>query len=75
MKRVILTLMFALATFAIASAQKYCIVDSEKIFKSLDEYNKAMETLDELGKAYQTEIDNKATCFNVEHRRWRQVLC
>ncbi len=59
MKRVILTVMFALATFAIASAQKYCIVDSEKIFKSLDEYNKAMTTLDELGKAYQTEVDNK----------------
>jgi len=59
MKRVILTVVFALATLGIASAQKYCVVDSEKIFKSLDEYNKAMTQLDELGKAYQTEVDNK----------------
>ena len=59
MKRVILTVMFALATLGIASAQKFCVIDSEKVFKSLDEYNKAMTQLDELGKSYQTEVDNK----------------
>ena len=59
MKRIILTVMFALATLGIASAQKYCVIDSEKVFKSLDAYNKAMTQLDELGKAYQTEVDNK----------------
>ena len=59
MKRIILTVMFALATLGIASAQKYCVIDSEKVFKSLDEYNKALTSLDELGKAYQTEVDNK----------------
>ena len=59
MKRIILSVMFALATLGIASAQKYCVIDSEKIFKSLDDYNKAITQLDELGKAYQTEVDNK----------------
>ena len=59
MKRVILTVVFALATLGFASAQKYCVVDSEKIFKSLEAYNKVMTQLDELGKAYQTEVDNK----------------
>lgn len=59
MKRIILTVILAVAMFGIASAQRYCVVDSEKIFKSLDEYNKALTTLDELGKAYQTEVDNK----------------
>ena len=59
MKRIILTVMFALATLGIASAQKYCVIDSEKVFKSLDEYNKALTTLDELGKAYQAEVDSK----------------
>ena len=59
MKRIILTVMFALATLGIASAQKYCVIDSEKVFKSLEEYNKALTTLDELGKAYQTEVDTK----------------
>lgn len=59
MKRIILTVVLALATLGIASAQKYCVIDSEKVFKSLEEYNKALTTLDELGKAYQTEVDNK----------------
>lgn len=59
MKRTILMAVFALATLGIASAQKYCVVDSEKVFKSLDEYNKALTTLDELGKSYQAEVDGK----------------
>lgn len=59
MKRIILTAIIALATLGIASAQKYCVIDSEKVFKSLDEYNKAMTQLDELGKSYQTEVDNR----------------
>ena len=59
MKRIIFTAMFALATLGIASAQKYCVIDSEKVFKSLEEYNKALTTLDELGKSYQAEVDNK----------------
>ena len=59
MKRIILTAVFALAMLGIASAQKYCVIDSEKVFRSLDEYNKAMTQLDELGKSYQTAVDNK----------------
>ena len=68
MKRVILTMMFALAALGIASAQKYCVIDSEKVFKSLDEYNQAITQLDELGKAYQAEVDkmykNVETIYN-----------
>ena len=59
MKRIILTALFALATLGVGSAQKYCVIDSENVFQSLDEYNKAMTTLDELGKSYQSEVDNK----------------
>ena len=59
MKRIILSVVLVLATLGIASAQKYCVIDSEKVFKSLDEYNKAMTQLDELGKSYQTEVDNR----------------
>ena len=59
MRRIILTALFALATLGVVSAQKYCVIDSEKVFKSLDEYNKALTTLDELGKSYQAEIDSK----------------
>ena len=59
MRKSILALMFALATFGMASAQKFFVIDSEKVFRSLDEYNKALTQLDELGKAYQSEVDNK----------------
>ena len=59
MKRTLLTAIITLATFGIASAQKYCVIDSEKVFKSLDEYNKAIAQLDELGKSYQAEVDSK----------------
>lgn len=59
MKKIILTAVFALAMFGMASAQKYFVVNSEKVFKSLQEYNTAMTQLDELGKSYQTEVDNK----------------
>lgn len=59
MKRVILMVVLALATLGVVSAQKCCVIDSEKVFKSLDEYNKALITLDELGKSYQAEVDSK----------------
>lgn len=59
MKRVILMVVLALATLGVVSAQKCCVIDSEKVFKSLDEYNKALTTLDELGKSYQAEVDSK----------------
>ena len=59
MKRFLLTIIAAVATIAAANAQKYFVVDSEKIFKSVEAYNKAMTQLDELAKTYQTEVDAK----------------
>lgn len=41
------------------SAQNYIIVNSEKIFKSLDAYNNAISSLDELAKQYQSDVDAK----------------
>lgn len=72
MKRVILVALFALATFGITSAQKYCVIDSEKVFKSLDEYNKAMTTLDELGKSYQAEVDGKYKSIESLYNNYMQ---
>lgn len=72
MKRIILTAVLALATLGVVSAQKYCVVDSEKIFKSLDEYNKAMTTLDELGKSYQTEVDNRYKTIETLYNSYMQ---
>ncbi|MBQ7856501.1 MAG: OmpH family outer membrane protein [Alistipes sp.] len=59
MKRIVATLALIIAFAGSCFAQKYIVVDSEKIFKSLDEYNSAMTTLDNLAKDYQNKVDAK----------------
>lgn len=56
MKRLIL-IVAALLSAGAVSAQNYIIVNSEKIFKSVDAYNNAIETLDSLAKQYQSQVD------------------
>ena len=58
MKRLIL-MAAAILTAGIVSAQNYIIVNSEKIFKSVDAYNTAIEQLDSLAKQYQGQVDAK----------------
>lgn len=59
MKRLFFLTLLLTATAGTLSAQNYMVVDSEKIFKSLDEYNTAISILDELAKAYQEQVDGK----------------
>ena len=42
-----------------ASAQNYAVVNSEKVFKSVEKYNAAITQLDELAKQYQAQVDAK----------------
>ena len=56
MKRLILIAVFVLTTGTLA-AQNYIIVNSEKVFKSIDAYNKALSTLDKLAEQYQDMVD------------------
>lgn len=58
MKRLVLLSALLLSASAIA-AQNYVVVDSEKIFKSIDAYNQAIENLDQLAKQYQGQVDQK----------------
>ena len=57
MKRLIIAVAAVILAVGAASAQKYMVVDSEKIFRSLSDYNNAMTTLDNLAKDYQTKVD------------------
>jgi outer membrane protein len=41
-----------------AFAQNYMIVDSEKVFKSIDAYNTALATVDADAERYQQQVDN-----------------
>ena len=58
MKRVILIAAFVLSAGTLA-AQNYIIVNSEKVFKSIDAYNTALSTLDKLAEQYQDMVDAK----------------
>ena len=58
MKRLILIAAFLLAAGAL-SAQNYIIVNSEKVFKSVEAYNTAISDLDSLAKQYQEQVDAK----------------
>jgi len=57
MKKTILTAAAMLVLSTAAWAQKTMVVNSEKIFKSIDGYNSAITELDELAKTYQTKVD------------------
>ena len=58
MKRLILIAAFVLPAGTLA-AQNYIIVNSEKVFKSIDAYNTALSTLDKLAEQYQDMVDAK----------------
>lgn len=59
MKKIFLTLLLALAATGMASAQNYIIVNSEKVFKSLNDYNTTITQLDNLAKEYQADVDKR----------------
>lgn len=57
-----------------AFAQNYMVVNSETIFRSIDEYNKALEQIETEAQNYQTQIDEafnqlEATFNDFQNRR------
>lgn len=70
MKRLILLAVFVFTASALA-AQNYIIVNSEKVFKSVDAYNSAITTLDELAKQYQTQVDTKFTAVEALYNNYQ----
>ena len=57
MKRLILTLALMLGFAVAAQAQSYAVVNSEKIFKSIESYTAAITELDKLAGEYQEQVD------------------
>ena len=70
MKRLILIAAFILTAGTLA-AQNYIIVNSEKVFKSIDAYNTAISDLDKLAKQYQTQVDTKFNEVETLYRKHR----
>ena len=59
MRRFILVLALVLGLSFAASAQNYALVNSEKIFKSIESYNTAISERDKMAQEYQAEVDEK----------------
>ena len=59
MKKMIIALMAVLMTVGVASAQNYMVVDSEKVFKSIADYNNALAQIEALATEYQKAVDEK----------------
>lgn len=59
MKKMIIALLAVIMTAGIASAQNYMVVDSEKVFKSIESYNSALEQIEKLATEYQKAVDAK----------------
>lgn len=57
MKRLILTLSLVIAATFGVSAQNYMVVNSETVFKSINEYNSALEQIENLSDQYQQQVD------------------
>lgn len=59
MRRFIFAVMAMVLSLGVASAQNYMVVDSEKVFKSLPEYNNALEQIESISQSYQSAVDAK----------------
>lgn len=57
MKRLFITLIVALASFAAAIAQKFALVDMEYILKNVPAYERANEQLNQVSKKWEGEIN------------------
>lgn len=58
MKKLLVTAMAAVFATCLASAQNYMVVNTETIFKSIDDYNTAVQEIDAVAKQYQQNIDD-----------------
>ncbi len=59
MKKIIIFSVMVFCGISSLLAQNYMVVDSKAIFSSLSEYTAALETIEELGKGYQSQVDAK----------------
>jgi outer membrane protein len=57
MKRGLLIFAALVLSAGAAVAQNYMVVDSEKVFKSIDAYNRAIAEVDAEAQRYQTQVD------------------
>lgn len=58
MKKLFLALSILLSTGWMASAQKFCVIDSKYILEKIPEYTQAQQQLDNLSAGWQAQVDS-----------------
>ncbi len=57
MKKIVITLLVAVAVATVANAQKFVLVDMEYILKNVPAYKRANEQLSQVSKKWQAEVE------------------
>lgn len=58
MKKLLLSII-AVCALSASYAQTYMFINSEKVFKSIDAYNEAIKTLDDMNAQYRQKLDDE----------------
>lgn len=70
MKRVIFSILAMMLTVGAVSAQNYMVVDSEKVFKSIESYNDALAQVEKLSADYQKSVDEKFSAVETMYNNY-----
>lgn len=73
MKKMILMLAMTIGLATVASAQNYAVVNSEKVFKSIEAYNTAISQLDALAEQYQKQVDEKFEAVETLYNKYMEM--
>ncbi|MCC8018172.1 MAG: OmpH family outer membrane protein [Rikenellaceae bacterium] len=58
MRKILIASAIILTTAFCASAQNFMVLNTETVFRSIQEYNDAMTSLEQLGEQYQKQVDD-----------------
>ncbi|MGN0186837.1 MAG: OmpH family outer membrane protein [Paludibacteraceae bacterium] len=74
MKKIVLTLAFALIAATAIDAQKFALVDMDYILKAIPAYETANEQLDQLSKKWQKEVENTLAEVQTMYKNYQTEL-
>ena len=72
MRKSLFLMAIALLSATFVSAQNYMVVNSEKVFKSIADYNNALEQIETLSADYQKKVDAKFSAVESLYNSYMQ---
>lgn len=71
MKKIFLIAIVALCSFSVASAQKYCVIDSKVILEKVPEYTQAQKELDKISETWEKEVAERMQQVDQMYRSYQ----